>query len=81
MLSAELRSQRFVIEGHTDASGSPAQNLRLSRERAEQVRLYLVTLGVAGERLSAVGKGASEPVNAADPRAAENRRVRVVVTP
>lgn len=81
MLSAELQSQRFVIEGHTDASGSPAQNLRLSRERAEQVRLFLVTLGVAGERLHAVGKGASEPLNAGDPRAAENRRVRVVAQP
>ncbi|MFO1267447.1 MAG: hypothetical protein U1F67_12115 [Rubrivivax sp.] len=45
------------------------------------MRLYLVTLGVAGERLRAVGKGASDPVNAADPRAAENRRVRVVAAP
>lgn len=81
MLSAELRAQRFVIEGHTDATGSPAQNLRLSRERAEQVRLFLVTLGVDGERLRAVGKGASEPVNARDPRSPENRRVRVVALP
>ena len=81
MLSSELRQQRFLIEGHTDAIGSPAQNLRLSRERAEQVRLYLVTWGVAGERLQALGKGANEPVNARDPRAPENRRVRVVALP
>jgi outer membrane protein OmpA-like peptidoglycan-associated protein len=81
MLSPELRRSRFVIEGHTDAVGSPAQNLRLSRERAEQVRLFLVTLGVDGERLRAVGKGSSEPVNARDPRAPENRRVRVVALP
>lgn len=81
MLSRELRNQQFVIEGHTDATGTAAQNLRLSRERAEQVRLYLVTLGVAGERLRAVGKGSSEPVNADDPRAPENRRVRVVAMP
>jgi outer membrane protein OmpA-like peptidoglycan-associated protein len=81
MLSAELRQQRFVIEGHTDASGTPAQNLRLSRERAEQVRLYLVTLGVDGERLRAVGKGSTEPANARDPRSPENRRVRVVAMP
>lgn len=81
MLSAELRQQRFVIEGHTDASGTPAQNLRLSRERAEQVRLYLVTLGVDGARLRAVGKGSSEPANARDPRSPENRRVRVVAMP
>lgn len=81
MISPELRQQRFVIEGHTDASGTPAQNLRLSRERAEQVRLYLVTLGVDGDRLRAVGKGASEPVNARDPRSPENRRVRVLAQP
>ncbi len=81
MLSAELRQQRFVIEGHTDASGTPAQNLRLSRERAEQVRLFLVTFGVDGARLRAVGKGSTEPVNARDPRSPENRRVRVVAMP
>ena len=81
MLSPELRGNQFVIEGHTDASGSPAQNLRLSRDRAEQVRLYLVTLGVAAERLRAVGKGAAEPVNARNPQAAENRRVVVLALP
>lgn len=81
MISPELRQQRFVIEGHTDASGTAAQNLRLSRARAEQVRLYLVTLGVAAERLRAVGRGSSEPVNRGDPRSPENRRVRVLALP
>ncbi|MFO1285458.1 MAG: hypothetical protein U1F49_02260 [Rubrivivax sp.] len=38
MLSTELQNQRFVIEGHTDASGSGAEPAP-SRERAEQVRL------------------------------------------
>lgn len=81
MLSPELREHRFLIEGHTDASGHPAANQRLSLQRAQEVRLYLVTLGVAPERLRAVGRGASEPVNAADPHAPENRRVRVVTQP
>ena len=81
MLSPELRATRFAIEGHTDAIGSAAQNMRLSRERAEQVRLYLVTLGVQAERLRAVGKGATEPANVRDPRSPENRRVRVVALP
>lgn len=81
MLSPELREHRFLIEGHTDASGHPAANQRLSLQRAQEVRLYLVTLGVAPERLRAVGRGAREPVNAADPRAPENRRVRVVTQP
>ncbi len=76
--SPELKSTRFVIEGHSDARGAAAQNLRLSQERADEVRLYLVALGVHPARLRAVGKGGSEPANQANPAAPENRRVRVV---
>lgn len=78
MQSPELKGTRFVIEGHSDARGAAAQNQRLSQERAEEVRLYLVALGVHPSRLKAVGKGSSQPVNGSDPLAAENRRVRVV---
>jgi OOP family OmpA-OmpF porin len=78
MQSPELKGTRFVIEGHSDARGAAAQNQRLSQERAEEVRLYLVALGVHPSRLRAVGKGSSQPVNGSDPLAAENRRVRVV---
>ena len=78
MLSPELKANRFIIEGHTDASGAAATNQRLSQERADEVRLYLVALGVPPSRLRAVGKGSSDPVNAEDPLSAQNRRVRVV---
>ena len=78
LLSPDLKSNRFVIEGHTDARGAPAANLRLSQQRADEVRLYLVALGVHPARLKAVGKGSSEPANPKDPLAADNRRVRVV---
>ncbi len=78
MMSPDLKGQRFVIEGHTDASGNAASNLRLSQARADEVRLYLVALGVHPSRLRAVGKGSSEPVNPRDPLSADNRRVRVV---
>jgi outer membrane protein OmpA-like peptidoglycan-associated protein len=78
MISPELKDNRFVIEGHTDARGNAAANRRLSQERAEEVRQYLILLGVHASRLKAVGKGSSEPANARDPMAAENRRVRVV---
>jgi outer membrane protein OmpA-like peptidoglycan-associated protein len=78
MLSPELKGSRFLIEGYTDARGAADANQRLSQERAEQVRLYLVALGVNASRLRAVGKGAADPVNPLDPLAAENRRVRVV---
>lgn len=78
MISPDLKDSRFVIEGHTDARGNAAANRRLSQERAEEVRQYLMLLGVHASRLKAVGKGSSEPVNTKDPLAAENRRVRVV---
>ena len=78
LLSPELKGNRFLIEGHTDARGVPAANLRLSQQRAEEVRLYLMALGVHPERLKAVGKGSREPANPLDPLSADNRRVRVV---
>ena len=76
--SPELKGTRFIIEGHADARGVAERNLRLSQERADEVRLYLLALGVHPARLRAVGRGNSQPVNAGDPAAAENRRVRVV---
>lgn len=79
--SPDLKGNRFLIEGHTDASGSPAQNQRLSQERAEEVRLYLVALGVHPSRLRAVGRGSSDLADPLNPMAANNRRVRVVTQP
>lgn len=79
--SPELKANRFVIEGHTDASGNPSTNQRLSQQRAEEVRLYLVALGVHPARLRAMGKGASDPADPLNPLSAENRRVRVVTQP
>lgn len=79
--SPELKPNRFIIEGHTDASGNPAANQRLSQQRAEEVRLYLVALGVHPARLRAVGRGSSEPADPLNPLSADNRRVRVVTQP
>ena len=78
MMSPDLKANRFVIEGHTDARGVPAANQKLSQERAEEVRLFLVALGVHPARLKVVGKGSSELANRRDPMSADNRRVRVV---
>jgi outer membrane protein OmpA-like peptidoglycan-associated protein len=78
MLSPDLKDSRFVIEGHTDARGNPAANQQLSQQRADEVRLFLVALGVHPARLKAVGKGSSQLARPADPLSADNRRVRVV---
>lgn len=76
--SKELLSAKFAIEGHTDAKGKSDYNQRLSQLRADAVREYLISQGVDGVRLASSGKGASDPANAADPLAAENRRVKIV---
>lgn len=79
--SDRLAGFAFRIEGHADPRGAADYNLRLSEQRAQSVVSYLVDkLGVLPERLNAVGKGASEPIHADRPEAAENRRVTIVTT-
>jgi OOP family OmpA-OmpF porin len=53
---------KVTIEGHTDSIGTEAYNQRLSERRANAVKRYLVSKGVAADRLDTVGKGESEPV-------------------
>ena len=67
---------KIVIEGHTDAVGSAQYNLRLSSQRAEAVRTYLITRhGIDPARLRVVGMGKFAPLNKVSPNAPENRRV------
>ncbi len=62
----ELKGTEFdviTVEGHTDRLGSQAYNQKLSTQRAEAVKAYLVTSGeVAAPKVAAVGKGESAPV-------------------
>jgi len=73
----------IVVEGHTDAQGSQTFNLDLSTRRAQAVRDYLASHGVAPDRITAQGLGFSRPI--ADNKTAEgranNRRVEIVVQP
>ncbi|MEO8902112.1 MAG: OmpA family protein [Polyangiaceae bacterium] len=71
----------IVVEGYTDSVGSESANMTLSQARAEAVRNYLVSKGLPADKVSAVGKGKSNPVasnDTADGRA-NNRRVEIVV--
>jgi outer membrane protein OmpA-like peptidoglycan-associated protein len=65
------------IEGHADASGSEEFNQVLSKQRAEAVKDFLVAHGADPDMLATAGAGASELKNAANPFAAENRRVEI----
>ncbi len=72
-------SARLLIVGHTDNTGSAAINNPLSVDRAQSVREYLVTRGVASARVETAGRGDREPVasNASDAGRAKNRRVEI----
>ncbi|NUP05977.1 MAG: OmpA family protein [Polyangiaceae bacterium] len=65
------------IEGHTDNTGDHDMNMKLSKDRAESVRVYLVQRGIKPARLKAEGFGPDRPVVDSDDPAslAKNRRV------
>jgi len=73
---------KINVEGYTDSRGSDSLNQRLSTDRADSVRSYLVNKGVDADSIAATGMGSSRPV--ADNKSAEgranNRRVEIVVT-
>ncbi|ERS83871.1 OmpA family protein [Halomonas sp. PBN3] len=71
---------RVTIAGHTDSIGSNEYNLGLSERRAESVRDYLVSQGVADGRMRTVGYGEERPVatNETDEGRAMNRRVEIM---
>ncbi len=72
-------SARLMIVGHTDNTGSNAVNNPLSVERANSVRDYLTSRGMAGSRIETAGRGEREPVaeNTTDAGRAKNRRVEI----
>ncbi len=71
----------FVIEGHTDSGGNQKYNLKLSQDRANAVRMYLIFLGVHPNRLKAIGYGFSKPkyTNTSEDGRQLNRRVEIKV--
>ncbi len=70
------------IGGYTDATGDAAANLALSQQRATNVMIQLVNLGVTPERLDAKGYGPEHPVadNSTEEGRAKNRRISLRVT-
>lgn len=68
------------VAGHTDSRGSDEYNTKLSQRRVDAVRHYLVSKGIAADRLFAKGYGESQPVadNATDEGRFKNRRVELV---
>jgi outer membrane protein OmpA-like peptidoglycan-associated protein len=73
---------KLEVEGHTDNVGSDKYNQRLSEERANSVRDYLVSQGVSADSVTALGLGKTRPVtdNSTAAGRQQNRRVELVVS-
>ncbi|HEV2080175.1 MAG TPA: OmpA family protein [Allosphingosinicella sp.] len=94
-IDALLVHERFAeggpitVSGHSDSAGSDAQNIAASRRRAEAVRDYLVSKGVAPERITVIALGERRPLAPnAQPDGSDfpegrqrNRRVEITVEP
>jgi peptidoglycan-associated lipoprotein len=75
-------SVRFTVEGHADSRGTAEYNLALGGRRAAAARDYLVSLGVAADRITTVSKGKEEPVCTEESEACwqQNRRGHHIIT-
>jgi outer membrane protein OmpA-like peptidoglycan-associated protein len=71
------------IGGHTDSTGSDSTNQKLSEDRANSVRVYLVNQQIRSSRLHAEGYGSHQPVdsNNTEQGRQANRRVEIQLTP
>ncbi|MCL4135949.1 UNVERIFIED_CONTAM: hypothetical protein GTU68_032261, partial [Idotea baltica] len=74
-------SVTISVGGHTDSSGNPESNLRLSTKRATSVLDYLVSAGVGATRIEANGFGDQFPIAPNETKAGriKNRRIEIKV--
>ena len=72
----------LAIEGHTDNIGSDEANMKLSQQRGDTVRDFLVEQGLGADTVTAVGLGKAEPVadNSTNEGRQKNRRVEIIVS-
>jgi outer membrane protein OmpA-like peptidoglycan-associated protein len=73
---------KIQLEGHTDSVGSDDYNMKLSQQRGDSVRTYLVSQGVPAETVTSTGLGKADPVatNSTAAGRQQNRRVDMVVS-
>ena len=74
-----LQEYKFLVVGHTDATGKREYNLNLSQKRADAIQEALATsFKISPQRIQAVGLGEEQLQDPAHPAAAINRRVQIV---
>ncbi len=83
-LAASMKNNpetNILVIGHTDSKGADSYNYTLSERRAQAVKNYAVSNGVAASRINIIGKGETEPIadNSTDYGRAQNRRVEIAI--
>jgi OmpA-OmpF porin, OOP family len=75
-------NMNIQLEGHTDSTGDPDANKKLSVDRAEAVKAMMVSAGIDASRISTAGWGQEKPIapNDTEDGKAKNRRTELVVT-
>jgi outer membrane protein OmpA-like peptidoglycan-associated protein len=78
----EYKTVEIKIEGHTDNQGDPALNLKLSQDRVNEVKKYIVSKGISSTRITTEGFGDTKPVASNDQEETRklNRRVEFRIT-
>lgn len=76
------KNATIFIEGHTDNTGSEIANMNLSEKRANTIAQYLIQKGIASQRITSKGFGASKPIanNDTPEGRAQNRRTSFTIT-
>ncbi len=70
-------TNNIEISGHTDNIGNKSYNIELSKERAEEVKKYLISKGIDANRIVSIGKGSSDPIDTNDTENGRQRNRRV----
>ena len=81
VLKNRAEISKLEIQGHTDNTGSPVYNQRLSQQRADAVRDALMKLGIDGSRMESKGYGQDKPLvpNVSPANRSRNRRVQLII--
>jgi outer membrane protein OmpA-like peptidoglycan-associated protein len=79
--ATQMNADAVVVIGHTDTVGSPKYNMELSERRAETVRSELIRQGVHADKISASGRGESDPMvqSGDNVREPQNRRASITI--
>lgn len=77
----EIKDINVEVSGHTDKTGNESANLELSQKRADAIKAYLISKGISGNRIQAMGYGSSKPIasNETEEGRLSNRRCEVSV--